>query len=183
MVGDHVESAGDMRSSTPEYDFSQIDEKKLMRKIDWKLIPWLCVLYLLSFLDRSAIGNAKLYGLQTDLNLSNLDYQICLTVFFFPCKWKSGFYGKPELRIVRCFGGGSFEYLTQETISSSLVPVDHLLRWDLYDVCRRSKLLPDCLLIRIQGSRAMHQLCWSSICSILPWCGRSWSISRCQLPL
>ena len=37
----------------------KIDEKKLIRRIDWALIPWLSFLYLLSFLDRSSIGNAK----------------------------------------------------------------------------------------------------------------------------
>ncbi len=42
-----------------------------MRKVDFRLIPWLCVLYLLSFLDRSAIGNARLYGLEKELNLSS----------------------------------------------------------------------------------------------------------------
>jgi hypothetical protein len=67
-------------------DTSGVDEKKLMRKIDFKLIPWLCVLYLLSFLDRSAIGNAKLYGLTEDLHLTSTQYNICLTVFFFPCE-------------------------------------------------------------------------------------------------
>lgn len=33
-------------------EFAEIDEKKLMRKIDLRLIPWLSVLYLLSSLDR-----------------------------------------------------------------------------------------------------------------------------------
>jgi hypothetical protein len=36
-----------------------IDEKKLLRKMDLWLLPWLSVLYLLSFLDRSSIGNAR----------------------------------------------------------------------------------------------------------------------------
>ena len=39
--------------------FPDIDERKLMRKLDWALIPWLSFLYLLSFLDRTSIGNAK----------------------------------------------------------------------------------------------------------------------------
>ena len=30
-----------------------IDEKKLLRKLDWHLVPGLAVLFLLSFLDRS----------------------------------------------------------------------------------------------------------------------------------
>ena len=44
-------------------DLSDIDEAKLIRKIDWKLLPWLSFLYLLSFLDRTSIGNAKVRSL------------------------------------------------------------------------------------------------------------------------
>ena len=43
----------------PEVDTSSVDEKKLMRRIDWHVVPWLAVLYLLNFLDRGNIGNAK----------------------------------------------------------------------------------------------------------------------------
>src|SRR5436190_106377 len=37
-------------------------EKKLVRKLDFKLIPWLTFLYLISFLDRTNVGNAKIQG-------------------------------------------------------------------------------------------------------------------------
>jgi hypothetical protein len=40
----------------PHVDVSGVDERKLLRKIDWMLIPWLSLLYLSSFLDRTAIG-------------------------------------------------------------------------------------------------------------------------------
>ena len=43
----------------PEVDTSGIDERKLMRRIDWHVVPWLSVLYLLNFLDRGNIGNAR----------------------------------------------------------------------------------------------------------------------------
>jgi hypothetical protein len=42
-----------------DVDTSGINEKKLLRRIDLRLIPWLSFLYLLSFLDRTSIGNAK----------------------------------------------------------------------------------------------------------------------------
>ena len=45
--GDHVVVAG--------LDVSQVDEQKLMRKIDLRLVPWLWLLYLLSFLDRTSM--------------------------------------------------------------------------------------------------------------------------------
>ena len=43
----------------PHMDVSGVDEAKLVVKIDWRLIPWLSFLYLLSFLDRASIGNAR----------------------------------------------------------------------------------------------------------------------------
>ncbi|KAF8507966.1 MFS general substrate transporter [Hysterangium stoloniferum] len=71
-------------SPTPEFDFSSIDEKKLVRKLDWALVPWvISLLYLLSFLDRTSIGNARLYNLETDLHINDNQYAIALTIFFF----------------------------------------------------------------------------------------------------
>jgi hypothetical protein len=40
-------------------------EKRLLRKLDLRLVPWLCLLYLLSFLDRTNIGNAKIQGVRS----------------------------------------------------------------------------------------------------------------------
>lgn len=64
-------------------DFSHIDEKKVLRKMDIRLLPMLALLYLLSFLDRGNIGNARIEGLTETLNLSGPQYNWCLTVFFF----------------------------------------------------------------------------------------------------
>ncbi|KAF9485449.1 MFS general substrate transporter [Pholiota conissans] len=66
-----------------DVDTSEVDEKKLLRKIDIALIPWLSFLYLLSFLDRTSIGNAKLYHLETDLHMTDNQYLLTLTIFFF----------------------------------------------------------------------------------------------------
>ncbi|KAI1259316.1 MFS general substrate transporter [Xylariaceae sp. FL1019] len=62
--------------------FAHLNEKKILRKMDMRLIPMLAILYLLSFLDRGNIGNAKIEGLQEDLQLSDTQYGLCLTVFF-----------------------------------------------------------------------------------------------------
>ncbi|KAJ7117835.1 MFS general substrate transporter [Mycena epipterygia] len=66
----------------PDIDTSGIDERKLIRKVDLRLVPWFSLLYLLSFLDRTSIGNAKLYNLEADLKISDNQYLISLTVFF-----------------------------------------------------------------------------------------------------
>ncbi|EAU35343.1 conserved hypothetical protein [Aspergillus terreus NIH2624] len=57
-------------------------DRALVRKLDLRLIPWLSLLYLISFLDRTNIGNAKLDGLQEDLHMSNAQYNASLTIFF-----------------------------------------------------------------------------------------------------
>ncbi|ORY81511.1 putative MFS transporter [Protomyces lactucae-debilis] len=64
--------------------FTPEEEKKLLRKIDLRLIPWLSFLYLLSFLDRANIGNARLQGLEKSLGLKDQQYLWALTIFFFP---------------------------------------------------------------------------------------------------
>lgn len=66
--------------SAVEWDESAT--KKLIRKIDWRLIPFLALLYLLSFLDRTNIGNARLDTLEADLGMSGLQYNHALAVFF-----------------------------------------------------------------------------------------------------
>lgn len=65
----------------PRYDDPEV--KRIMRKVDWRLLPPLTVLYLLSFMDRSNIGNAKVAGMNTDLKLTGPQYNMALTVFFF----------------------------------------------------------------------------------------------------
>lgn len=64
-------------------------ETHSMGKASHYLLPYqrshinqLSFLYLISFLDRTNIGNAKIDGLQEDLNMTNGQYNACLTIFF-----------------------------------------------------------------------------------------------------
>ena len=58
--------------------FSHLDIKKILLKIDFRLVTMLTILYLLSFLDRGNIGNAAIEGLREDLNLTGPQYSFCL---------------------------------------------------------------------------------------------------------
>lgn len=55
-------------------------EARLVRRIDWHVVPFLCILYLLAFLDRVNIANANVYGLSTELGLTGDKYNIALVV-------------------------------------------------------------------------------------------------------
>ncbi|RWA07245.1 hypothetical protein EKO27_g7866 [Xylaria grammica] len=66
-------------------NFSDARRKALLRKIGFRLVPMLGLLYLQSNTDRTNIGNAKIEGLPETLCLSTLQYNTCLGIFFVPC--------------------------------------------------------------------------------------------------
>ncbi|PHH92793.1 hypothetical protein CDD83_4952 [Cordyceps sp. RAO-2017] len=59
-------------------------ERRLLWKLDLQLIPWLSLLYLVCFLDRTNIGNAKIAHLERDLGIDpgSGQYAATLTIFF-----------------------------------------------------------------------------------------------------
>ncbi|KAH8901456.1 MFS general substrate transporter [Thozetella sp. PMI_491] len=75
----HVESKRD-HTPAPLPDLEA--ERRLVRKLDRTVLPWIMALYLLSYLDRSNIGNARNIGLATDLGLSSSMYQLASAAFY-----------------------------------------------------------------------------------------------------
>lgn len=51
-------------------------EKKLKRKIDFRLMPMIILMYILNYIDRNNISAATLGGLKTDLNLSGQQFSV-----------------------------------------------------------------------------------------------------------
>ncbi|KAH0841371.1 putative transporter [Fonsecaea pedrosoi] len=71
-----------IESDDLEYVEGTPEEKKLLRKIDLRLIPILWAMYIFNYLDRTNIGNAKVGGMEKDLSLSSSDYSLVLSIFF-----------------------------------------------------------------------------------------------------
>lgn len=59
-------------------------EKRITRKFDKHIVPWLFGLWLLAFIDRSNIGNARIDGLEEDLDLDADKFNIALAIFYVP---------------------------------------------------------------------------------------------------
>ena len=71
------------RDSVASFELYTPEEgRRVRRKLDTHLVLFVALLYLLSFLDRSNIGNAKVAGLTTDLHLSDNDFEWLLTSFY-----------------------------------------------------------------------------------------------------
>ncbi|KAK1834618.1 hypothetical protein QBC39DRAFT_252126 [Podospora conica] len=69
--------------SEPELVWTEEEETAIRRKIDWHTVPLVTVLYMLTFLDRINIGNARIQGLGDDLELGK-DYRFnwALSIFY-----------------------------------------------------------------------------------------------------
>ena len=84
-------------------NFPEDKKKKMIRKIDFRLVPVLAVsqnedpnstsdhsltdtrrqlLYLMAHIDRANIGNAKIEGMVEDLGMTGIQYNIALSLFF-----------------------------------------------------------------------------------------------------
>ncbi|KXH34930.1 hypothetical protein CSIM01_01966 [Colletotrichum simmondsii] len=78
----HVES---IRRSQVHYEIDPTLSKRLDRKIDVHIIPWLFGIWLFAFIDRSNIGNAKIDGLLEDLDMvTGTKFNVALLVFYIP---------------------------------------------------------------------------------------------------
>lgn len=54
------------------------DEKRLLRKLDFTIVPLSGLIYFVAYLDRNSIGNARLMGLEEDLHLTAHQFYNCL---------------------------------------------------------------------------------------------------------
>ncbi|KAI9818389.1 MAG: hypothetical protein M1827_000447 [Pycnora praestabilis] len=79
--GSYVEKVDSVEA---QFNNDPIIDKRVTRKFDKHIVPWLFGLWLLAFIDRSNIGNARLDGLTTDLKLTGNKYNIALTIFYVP---------------------------------------------------------------------------------------------------
>ncbi|KAK0191351.1 MFS general substrate transporter [Armillaria mellea] len=62
--------------------WTEAEERRLVRKIDFRCMPALVILFILNFIDRGNLANARLKGLQRDLNLDDTQYATTLSVLF-----------------------------------------------------------------------------------------------------
>ncbi|KAH6660790.1 major facilitator superfamily domain-containing protein [Truncatella angustata] len=78
----HLEN---LRGIAPQQDFKSKLDKKIDRKFDLHIVPWLFGIWLFAFIDRSNIGNARVDGLATDLGIATgTTYNLALLVFYIP---------------------------------------------------------------------------------------------------
>lgn len=59
-------------------------EKKVVRKLDFRILPVIATMYLFNALDKGNISNAKTDGIDKDLGIVGTQWNLMLTVFYIP---------------------------------------------------------------------------------------------------
>lgn len=85
---DFLQQHGDVREMTSE------DERRLKRKIDWRIVPLMFGCYILQYLDKTLINYANVMGLQEDTGITGDQYSQLAMIFYvsylafeFPHAW------------------------------------------------------------------------------------------------
>lgn len=62
--------------------FVGFNEKRLIRIIDWRILPLLFTVYFLQFMDKIVLNYANVMGIQKDLGMTGNDFSWAGTAFF-----------------------------------------------------------------------------------------------------
>ncbi|WKT45547.1 MFS transporter superfamily [Fusarium oxysporum f. sp. vasinfectum] len=84
MHNEHAQGGLSQEDADFLNNFPEERKKAVIRKVDWRLIPMLVLLYLIAYLDKTNIGNAKIEGMTDDLHLKGIEYNIVTAIFFIP---------------------------------------------------------------------------------------------------
>ncbi|KAL3450258.1 major facilitator superfamily domain-containing protein [Aspergillus insuetus] len=111
--------------------------QQLLRKIDWRLLPLCAFIYLLNYLDRSNIGNAKVLNaetgdsLQQQTGMTERGYSITLTLFAVayslfdvPSNWVLKRYARPSYwlgTLMLCWGAVTLGFARADNMPTVIV--------------------------------------------------------------
>ncbi|KAJ7471058.1 MFS general substrate transporter [Mycena latifolia] len=59
-------------------------ERRLLRKLDIRLVPAIFIIYVVNYMNRTAITAARLKGLEHDLRITDIQYNVILSILFVP---------------------------------------------------------------------------------------------------
>ncbi|KAJ5981749.1 hypothetical protein N7499_009197 [Penicillium canescens] len=76
-------------------------ERAYVKKIDYIVLPVLCLMYFFDCMDRSNLANAKTDGLEKDLHLVGNDYSLLILLFYIPF----GIFNLPWNLLIKRFSG------------------------------------------------------------------------------
>lgn len=83
---DEVEKADKIFDDEDRVAPTEEEKAAYIRKLDWNMMPVIFIIYMLSVLDRSNLGNAHVAGLDEGIGLVGNQYNLLGTIFYIGCK-------------------------------------------------------------------------------------------------
>ncbi|RKL44041.1 hypothetical protein BFJ70_g4350 [Fusarium oxysporum] len=80
--GDALADDEELTIALANYVPDTVEERCLVRNIDFTLLPCLCWMYVLAYLDRGNIANANAAGMSESLDMKDNDYSLLVYLFF-----------------------------------------------------------------------------------------------------
>ncbi|OJA12880.1 hypothetical protein AZE42_02909 [Rhizopogon vesiculosus] len=63
-------------------ELRQAAERSLVRKLDFRLLPTIVIIFIMNYIDRVAVTSARLQGLETDLGLTDIQYATVVAILY-----------------------------------------------------------------------------------------------------
>lgn len=73
----------DVAATLKPVSLSDEEARSLRRKIDWHIMPFMCIMYLITFMDKTTLGEAAVLGILEDADLTANQYNWLGTIFYF----------------------------------------------------------------------------------------------------
>ncbi|KAI7348502.1 major facilitator superfamily transporter [Hortaea werneckii] len=150
---DFLRSEGNVRPMLPE------DEKKLLRKIDWMVMPLMWCCYCLQYLDKTLINYANVMGLQEDANITEDQFSYLALIFYvtylaleFPHA-----YGMQKLPTAKYFGVMVFLWGVIVTVTAACKNYGALIATRVLLGCFEAAVAPSLILITSMWYKAKEQ--------------------------
>ncbi|KAH8733067.1 phthalate transporter-like protein [Phaeosphaeriaceae sp. PMI808] len=118
---------------TEVYNHNQVEEKKMMRKIDWKLLPILEALHSISVIDRANISNVRIAGMGTDFTLQIDNRYTIALIFFFPTYFLLEL---PSYTVLRKVGSANWLALIAFSWGAVMIGQGFVKSWITLAICR-----------------------------------------------
>ncbi|KAI7561354.1 MFS general substrate transporter, partial [Hortaea werneckii] len=150
---DFLRSEGNVRPMMPE------DEKKLLRKIDWMVMPLMWCCYCLQYLDKTLINYANVMGLQEDANITENQFSYLALIFYvtylaleFPHA-----YGMQKLPTAKYLGVMVFLWGVIVTVTAACKNYGALIATRVLLGCFEAAVAPSLILITSMWYKAKEQ--------------------------
>lgn len=79
----NLDAAYELYKKQDVTDIDPAEARRVLRKIDWHIMPLLMATYCLQYLDKSSINFASVYGLKQGTHLVGQDYAWLSSIFYF----------------------------------------------------------------------------------------------------